>query len=102
MDEQSVEAANGAQAREQAAARANGEQANYTGVLARQAYGPLPKMLIPLEHSRKSRYPLFNDALKSSDSALGVDFDCLEALIFAAQDVEALEEIPPDFLRSEP
>ena len=46
-----------------------------------QTDGPMQVIIVPEEHSRKSRYPLFFMALECSKAAIEVDFDtCLAAL----------------------
>ena len=46
-----------------------------------QMFGPMQVIVVPKEHSRKNRYPLFFMALECSKAAIEVDFDlCLEAI----------------------
>lgn len=52
-----------------------GEWHGYTGTLVLQMRGHLPRFLIPLEHSRKSRYKLFQRYLKDRTAAVEVDFE---------------------------
>ena len=72
---------------------------DFSSTLATQAMGPLRKMVIPLGHSRRSRFPLFHKALKCRSTAKEVDFRRLLAVFDASDDAEDLEaEVPLDLL----
>ena len=61
--------------------RKRGVNKAYAECLVSQMYGPMQIIVVPNEHSRKSRYPLFFMALECPKAAIEVDFDlCLEAL----------------------
>ena len=73
----------------------------YSEHIVRQCEGPLNKFVIPVAHSRQSRYALFRRGLKrrkdgGEETAKEVDFDqILEALAWTEgaciQDVVALD-----------
>ena len=56
------------QAASEAAARARGEDARYTGILAAQQEGPLRRFVVPNDSNRKSRSPLFDMYIVDTDA----------------------------------
>ena len=76
---------------------------DYSETFVKQAYGPLRPMLIPLGHSRRSRYPPFKKALKCKETSKEVDFGRLLAVFDAADAVEEIaEDVPLDILAASP
>ena len=98
--EHAVAEADRKQAISEAEARARGEKHSYSSVLARQKEGPLHHFLIPLGHSRQSRYPLFRKALKCRVIAREADFPAIKvALGIGLQaDEELVDDIALDIL----
>ena len=71
-----------------------GEWHSYTGILVRQAEGPLRRFLVPGGHSRKSRYVQFQRYLSDRDSAVGVDFEMVQAALYSDVAEEAEDLLP--------
>ena len=91
-----IEAANEHQRNLEAAARKRGERRSFTGVLCRQTFGPLCRFVIPLTHSRQSRYPPFRKALKCTQAARVVDYEVLRCSLLSGEGAE--NDIPIDLL----
>ena len=82
----------------EAAARARGEIARYSGILASQQEGPLKRMVVTWDSSRRSIWPLFQMYLSDPNAGRAIDFDHVKSLICAGAADEALEEVPIDLL----
>ena len=80
------------------AARAIGEDARHTGILAAQQEGPLRRFVIPNDSNRKSRSPLFYMCLIDSDVARAMDFEHIKSLLSVEGPDGALDEVPIDML----
>lgn len=89
------------QAAEEAAARSRREDARYTGILAGQKYGPLRKLLAPLDSKRKNRFTLFEMYSEDGYAARGVDFEHIESLC-ADSLTDAIDEVPLGFCPRHP
>ena len=99
LPEAEIEKEDWAQWTAEAAMRKKGLSKDYSETLVRQAYGPLRTMVIPIGHSRRSRFPLFEKSLKCLETAKEVDFDTLLTVFDAAIDAEeVVEDVPLDIL----
>ena len=99
LSDEEIEKEDWAQWTAEAAMRKRGLSKDYSETLVRQAYGPLRTMVIPIGHSRRSRFPLFKKALKCLETAKEVDFDRLLAVFDAANDAEEIvDDVPLDIL----
>ena len=74
LPEAEIEQEDWAQWTAEAAMRKRGLSKDYSETLVRQACGQLRTMVIPIGHSRRSRFPLFKKALKCLETAKEVDF----------------------------
>ena len=101
LPDEEREAEDWAQWEAEAALRARGLKTCYSEQIVKQCEGPLKQFVIPIAHSRQSRYALFRRALKRRkdggvESTKEVDFDkILEALAWTdgacIQDVVAMD-----------
>ena len=81
LTQREVEQADYVQWRSESDFRKRGVNKAHAELMVSQAFGPMQVIVVPKEHSRKSRYPLFFMALECSKAAIEVDFDlCLEAI----------------------
>ena len=97
-----VEAADKKQAAQEKAAALRGEHKRY-GSLSSQAFGPMRRIVIPLEHSRKSNSKLMRRALKCSYMAREVDCDGLQILLglIEGDGLEVdVDDLPMDVLQA--
>ena len=62
-------------------ARKAGERHTYSSVLAKQAEGPLRRLLIPFDHSRQSRFKLLGVYLRDASSTFEVDYNATLQLV---------------------
>ena len=97
LSEEAIETATAEQKEFTFAALKSGESPCYTGILASQLFGPLRKIIIPMEHSRNSRYPLFYEQPKDHHAARNVDFDELKITLYSDLVDDALDDQPLDF-----
>ena len=88
-----VEEADRQQASLPAKALKQGEWHGWTGTLVSQRPGPLMRFLIPIKHSRKSRFQMFQDYLKDRTAAVEVDFDDIMEHMYS--DLEAAKDNIP-------
>ena len=70
-----------------------GEWYGWTGTLVSQRPGPLMRFLIPIRHSRKSRFQFFQDYLKDRTAAVEADFDDIQENMYS--DLQAARENIP-------
>ena len=59
-------------------------------------FGPSRRIIIPLEHSRHSRYPLFSKLLKDHRAARNVDCDEPKVMLYSDIVDDALDDLPLD------
>ena len=94
-----VEEADWKQWKDEAKLRKQGLCTTYTSVLSSQDRGPLQKMVMPEDSSRRSRFPQFHRSLKCHVTARTIDFDrVFQAFEVGASDGSVLESIPLDIL----
>ena len=94
-----VEEADWEQWKDEAKLRQQGLCTTYTSVLSSQDRGPLQKMVIPEDSSRRSRYTQFHRSLKRHVAARTFDFDrVFQAFEVGINDGSVLESIPLDIL----
>ena len=85
-----VEAEQRLQARE---SHKGGESRDHSGILMRQAFGPLKKMPLPTDIKRTSRFKLWEMYLQDKNIAVAVGFNFLLPLACTDPDT-ALDEVP--------
>ena len=94
-DDALVAAADLAQQAAAAEALKRGEWHSYTGMLVRQENGPLRRFIIPTDHSRKSRYKLFQKYLGDRFATVGVDFEMVWAAMYSEAGGEEAADLLP-------
>ena len=97
VEDEVVDAADVLQAKLQAEARARCEHSNYHDELACQLPGPLQRFVVPIGHSRSSRYPMMHRYVKDPKAAREVCFDEIEADLYKSAD-ELEANVPLDML----
>ena len=80
------------------AARARRENPVYAQQIVRQGFGPVQPFIIPIGHSRESRFKMFSDALKDPETAISADFGALKAAIKAGSMPEIVNLVPFEML----
>ena len=95
-----VEQADWDQWEQEAACRARGERYDKSWVLTAQAFGPLQAFVIPIGHSRSSRYALMKRYLKCRVAAREVNFDAIFAALAGDDSHQEVDELPLDVLVS--
>ena len=83
---------------EEAAKRSRGESSDYASVIARQTEGPLQKFLLPIGHSRQSKFKLFRMSLKCMTTTRVASFVTVRQLLTGNPGDE--DDLPLDVLRS--
>ena len=97
-DEVEVEAADLKQRKEETAKRARGESSDHASVIARQTEGPIQRFLIPLGHSRQSRFRHFKMSLKCRVTAREASFGVIRQLLVGGAGDE--DDLPLDVIAS--
>ena len=69
------------QAADEQKARRQGVRHNYDARMCQQTFGPFPRIVVPHNHSRLSRYTAFSNVLADPNHAIDASFQVLEAAL---------------------
>ena len=94
LNDDFIVAADKAQRERGTAARARGVDPTYAQQIVRQKFGPWQTFLIPMGHSRESRYPLFEKALKDTMMSIAADFAAIKTALSTGSRSDIMDEIP--------
>ena len=82
------------QAHQAAEALKRGEWHSYTSMLVRQAEGPLRKIIVPNDYTRKSKYKLFQRFVQDERAAIAVKFEEVKAALYSEDAGDLAETLP--------
>ena len=94
LDGDTIAAADADQRARGKKARSRGENPAYAQQIVRQGFGPLQSLLIPIGHSRESRFFLFQEALKDPSMTIIADFAAIRSALTSGSRSDIIDEIP--------
>jgi len=94
LDPDVIEAADSEQRARGKKARSRCENPSYAEHIVRQGFGPMQTLIIPVGHSRESRFFLMQEALRDPFMAIAADSVAIKSVLSSGSRSDMVDEIP--------